>query len=859
MPLLWIASFGHLLKHPAQLFFALLSLAVGVASIVAVDISIGSSQRAFELSMEAANGAATHQIFGATDGIDEQLYVRLRRAGMSGVAEPPAFAPVVEGYVSVGGRDLRLLGIDPVASAELNAGLGSRDGARPVALPPDAIRMRAAGLGKWFILPGSVVMAAETARQMGIHVGDSFVVNVEGTKFRATLIAELSDQNSGFESLLLTDISQAQEWLGMRGLLSRIEVRVPSGAGEADTLKRLHAQLPPEARIETAGTRTRDSLDMTAAFSTNLQAMSLLALLVSAFLIYGAMSFTVVQRRRVFGLLRALGATRAEVLAIVLVEAAILGIVGAGLGALAGVLIGRELLSLVSRTINDLYFVVVVNEIAVPPMTIIKALLAGAGASILAAILPALEVIRSMPQLGLRRSALEERASVLARRLAIASAGLAAVAWLITSVSTRSLQAGFVSLFLLLLSAAAFTPAALKWLATRVASVAGTVSPIARLAFGDVAASLSRTGVAIAALGIAVTAMVGVAIMLQSFRESLQDWLGRTLRADIYVTAPGFRAERPPRPLDPGVVAKLLATQGIADYSMSRNILVSSSWGHIGLVAFRIASGGYSSVPLLAGESGPSVWRAFDRGAVIISEPLAWRSQLRAGDELALESAQGWRKFPIAGVYREYGNDRGTVLINLAVYRQLWHDDAVTSLSLFLKPGTRATDVITQLRAAAGGRQPLLLTSNADIRALSTSLFDRTFAITAVLDWLAAAVASIGLFNSLLVWQLERNRELALMRAVGVTRLGVTALMEAQTGFMGLAAVLAAAPVGVMSGVMLVKVINRRAFGWQIALHLHSSQFMNALVLALVAALVAGLYPAWRAAHAPIATRIREE
>jgi putative ABC transport system permease protein len=197
--------------------------------------------------------------------------------------------------------------------------------------------------------------------------------------------------------------------------------------------------------------------------------------------------------------------------------------------------------------------------------------------------------------------------------------------------------------------------------------------------------------------------------------------------------------------------------------------------------------------------------------------------------------------------------------MDLETYRRLWHDQAVTGLSLFLQPGVRAADMLATLRATARGRQALLLGSNADLRALSMSIFDRTFVITRVLNWLAAAVAAIGLVSSLLAWELERSRELAIVRSLGLTPGGAAVLIEAQTGFMGLAAMLAAVPAGILTALVLVDVINRRAFGWRMDLHLNAAQFTSALLLSLTAALAAGLYPAWRTAKAPIAAQIREE
>src|SRR5205085_1531944 len=295
-----------------------------------------------------------------------------------------------------------------------------------------------------------------------------FDVTVGGVRQRATLIGRIADAGPGLDAALLTDIAQAQEWLGAVGRLSRIEVRVAGGAPGA-ALAWLRAHLPADLELHATRAQARETFAMTDAFTTNLKAMSLLALLVGTFLIYGAVSFAVLQRRATIAVLRALGATRGEVLAVVLGEAAVLGVVGALCGVLLGVALGRGLVGLVSQTINDLYFVVTVNEVTVPVSGVVAALCAGPATALAAALLPAL---------------------------------------------------------------------------------GGRMSPVTRLACGDIAASLSRTGVASAALGMALTAMIGVAIMVESFRESLREWLIHTLRADVYVSAPG-PAEASERRLDP--------------------------------------------------------------------------------------------------------------------------------------------------------------------------------------------------------------------------------------------------------------------------------------------------------------------
>jgi putative ABC transport system permease protein len=873
MRTLWASSARHGLRHPAQLALAIGGLALGVATVVAVDLATASARRAFALSLDAVQGSATHELGGGPAGIDERYYAALRRRG-----GPIEAAPLVEGYAVVGGRTLQIIGLDPFADPGFRRGQGlAASAARTQAVArsePPASEGQAAGQGpaarseppasevsdlsRWLLEPGAFALAPRTAAELGLEPGALTQIAIAGRSHPARLVALLGSSGSGADALLVTDIAHAQEWLGLRGRLSRVHLRVPEGEAGERALAALRAELVPGLWLSEAQRRTRTSLDMTAAFTTNLEAMSLLSLWVAVFLIYGAISFAVLQRRRTLGILRGLGATRAEIFRLVLAEAAIAGLAGTALGVAAGVAIGRELIALVTRTINDLYFVVAVNEIALEPAAIAKAVLAGLGVALAAAAIPAAEVARSAPQLGLRRSVLESRAQRVAHWLVPASAGLALGAGALVLLSRRSLAAGLVALFMLLFAVALLSPAALRTLARSAGVLLASASPIARLALSDVARSLSRTGVAVAALGMAIAAVISVGVMVDSFRESLRDWLEVTLRADIYVSAPGPGFGRPERQLEPELVAAILSDPEIAEHSAARRVQVDSPRGPVIVDAFELGPEGRAGFELTRGDP-QAAWEAVARGSALVSEPLAWRLELEPGDALELSTGDGPHAFPIAGVYREYGNDRGTALLDRAHYARLFRDPAITSLALHLRPAADPEAAIARIRAASRGRQQILARANAGIRELSFAIFERTFTITRVLYWLAAGVAALGLLGALLAWELERTRELALLRALGLTPIGVGAMLGLQTAFMGLAAWLAATPAGLLAAALLVHVVNRRAFGWRIDLHVAPGQIAAGLELALVAALAAGVIPAWRAARAPLAQAVREE
>jgi putative ABC transport system permease protein len=290
---------------------------------------------------------------------------------------------------------------------------------------------------------------------------------------------------------------------------------------------------------------------------------------------------------------------------------------------------------------------------------------------------------------------------------------------------------------------------------------------------------------------------------------------------------------------------------------------VETAAGPTTLVAARMEGGrGRSSLRFVDG-GGADGWQAWDAGAIFISEPLSYRTGLRAGDSLRLTTDRGPRDFAIAGVYYDYTSDRGVIRMADATYRALWDDTAVSSLALYAADGQDVDGLIARLRAIVaqtpGGAPALAIGSNAGLRAGTLAIFDRTFAITSVLQLLATVVAFIGILSALMALQLERGRELGMLRATGLTPGQLWGVVLGQTGLMGLAAGLLAAPLGLGLAVVLVYVINKRSFGWTLELSLSPAVFGQAMLVALLAALLAGVYPAYVMSRTSPALALREE
>jgi putative ABC transport system permease protein len=850
---LWRVVLRSIRRRPFQSALFIAGVALGVAMIVAIDLANGSALRAFGLFTESIAGRTTHQITGGPSGLPEDLYRRVRvDLGIR------LSAPVVSAYVQaleLNEQPLRVFGVDPFAEAPFRGYL--------------QLGSSSTGLNDISSLltePNRVLMAEGLAELYNLKPGDSITLRYGPTRHTVVIAGllrpsdEVTDQ--GLQDLLITDISTAQELLGMVGKLTNIDLIVPEGAAGDAELARIEAILPRGAAIEAAASRSSAIAQMTGAFNLSLTALSLLALVVGMFLIYNTVTFSVVQRRPILGILRSLGVTRQQVFAMILWEAALLSVIGALIGLVLGVIMGRAAVALVTRTVTSLYFTVTVRSVAVPVFSLVKGGVIGVGAALLAALLPAYEATTTPPTGTLRRSTIESRIRRLIPALTVG--GVVLVALSFAALSLTNLVISFAGLFGIVVGFSLFTPLVALALMTLVRPLTGTLfGVLGRSAPRSIIRSLSRTSVAVAALMVAVSVIVGVSAMVGSFRNNVQDWLANTIQADILIGPPSISANRQEVPVDPSVAEEVRRTPGIVEVDTARNVEVMRP-GDALPVYLAVISGdvsrGHRPFKWAIGDFN-TVWQAMADGAVIVSESFARHRAIAIGpgQTLTLRTDRGDRTFPVAGVIIDYGSDQGTVLMRDTVYHALYDDRMISTVAAFVQPGADLSAIISDLRQKFAGRQELQIRSNRELRSGVLVVFDQTFTITTALNLLATVVAFIGILSALMALQLERTRELGTMRANGLTQGQLFRLTLLETGLMGFTAGLMSLPVGTVLAWVLVYIINVRSFGWSLQLQLRPEFYTQAFAVALVAALLAGIYPALRMGRIQPAQALRAE
>jgi putative ABC transport system permease protein len=819
-----------------------LSVALGVAVVVSVDLANQSATRAFRLSTEAVVGRATHQIVGGTNGLDQAVYTRLRVDRGYRLS-----APIVEGFaraVELGNQTQHILGIDVFAEPPFRTYFTS------------ATQVPLESLATFLTQPGAVLVSADTAARFGLRTGDKIALLLGTQKHTASIVGLLRAPNDvstrALEGLIITDIATAQELLGMQGRLSRIDLIATPEQAQA-----IAAQLPGDLRLVPASEQANTVTQLTAAFQLNLTAFSLLALLVGMFLIYNTTLFSVVQRRRVLGILRCLGVTGQEIFALVLIDSTAAAAIGTIIGLGLGILLGRITVGLVTQTINDLYFSVTVKSVDIDSLSLVKGLALGIGAAMVAAALPAAEAAGVPAVTVLQRSDLEARVRrwlpMLTRISLVMMTAGALLLWLIDNIAIS-----FAGILIGLLGVTLAVPVLTIGSMRVAAAILGRIGLLGRMAARTVTQALSRTSVAIAALMVAVSVVIGVTVMIASFRTTVENWLDETLTADLYVTSPMVSANRSTT-MDPALAQRIQAIPGVGAIELIRNVDVRSP--QLGNVRVNAVTSARRRDPRLYRSTigNPSdIWQAIENGAVIVSEPFANRHHLQQGGYLTLDSDRGPQTFHVVGVYYEYSSDQGLVLMSLSVYRQFWNDPKISGVSVYIAPTFDANSVEDAVRAAMGGTD-VIVQSHRALRDAALVVFDRTFAITTTLRFISIIVAFIGVLGALMALQLERTRELGTLRAAGMTVSQLWRLTLLESGLMGTTAGVLSIPTGLVLAAILIYIINLRSFGWTIFFTSVPLTYLEALAVSILAALLAAVYPMLRLGRLQVTEALREE
>jgi putative ABC transport system permease protein len=812
------------------LLLSVLGVALGVGSVLSIRILDQGALGAFEGTVRAVSGDAALTVVGTGPSFPEDLYPAI-------LAEPgvAAAVPSTRTQAAVEGGPplfLEVIGVDLLA---------------PVRLPLQADRAAAAAaLGS----PGWIALTPELAAERGWKVGDAVPVSAGGR--RCTLrIGALVDFRRfsplASKRLGVMDIAEAQAALGPAGRLHQVDLFLAPGASAPDVALRLESRLGPAVRVTTPEQRVAEASGLLAAFRMNLTALSLISLFVGGFLVYGSTQAALVRRREELGILRSLGATRGQVLSLLLGEAVLLGAAGTALGIPLGWLGARLELRSVSATVQNVYLLEGIDRVALTPALLGLAVALGVAGALLGAFLPALDLARRDPRALLASLTLEERASRSAGPLfaaALAAPALAALAYV--ALGPGRPWSGFLVALGILVS----LPLAAPLLILRL----GRAGRPRGFSFGWGARTLSlhlqSSAVAVGALAVAVAMLTGITVMVTSFRGTVIEWLDGTLHADLYVSTPTWSRARGEATLSPTVLEQLGREPAVVRTDRLRQTFVRIGGRRVPVVGVDAALPlGASRVSVIGGDAVAAFRRVLD-GDALVSEPLARRERLETGRSLRLQGASGPVELRTAAVYREYGSESGTVLVDLQTFARLFGDGPPSNAALYLAAGADPDVVGDRLRAALPG-EAVVIRTNRSLRNEVISIFEQTFAVTRLLEAMGLVVAVAGVVLTLLTAARERRAEVALYRALGATRLQAFRVFAGKGLAIAGLGVGLGLPGGAALAWVLVRLVNRDFFGWTLQLEWPVGVLALQAATILAAGLAASIYPAVRASDAP--------
>jgi len=832
--LLNLSAWRYARQHPWQSWLSFLGIVLGVMMVVAIDLASSSADRAFALAVESVNGSITHQIIGGDDGVPESTYTGLRTE--LGLRQS---APSITGTISINDKEFTLLGQDSISELSLQR---QRAGFTSSALLFNPALLRATETNP-------VLMSQSAAALAGFAAGDLLRATTGANRVGvtpSTLTIELattipSSDPIATEGILYTDIAVAQNILQKAGFIDSIDLIL-----DKQQVETVEAWLPVGLSLVDVDIRNDTLNQMTSAFHVNLLAMSLLSLLVAALLIYNTVTLSVLRREKTLGIFRAQGVSRTQIFKLILSEAAIYGTLASALGVLLGYWLGIALLDLVTAAIPDLNYRLNVTSFLVEPAALLLGFLLGLGITLASAAVPAWRATLAQPITLQQRAAHNYEWRHYLPVLSYAGLAMLILGFVLLQSNSDGLISGFIALTLIIFGFCFVVPVVMSCtLKILLRLFSNSLKLPARMALRNIHNGLNRTGMAVAALTVAISVTIGVGIMVDSFRNTVVIWLDQSFAGDIEITGANLTTD---------LQIKIGNIPGISDVSATINTSVESS---IGQVRLNVSDYDADQRYYLKQINTDDLARFNNGEGILLSEPLAWLYEIDIGENISIYTDVGAKDFRVLGIFYDYTPSQGMIAMHQSLYQESW--DKLTPSRLTLFSDNSNPEFFTDVEQTLADYEQVTAFPNQQIRDITLNIFDRTFAITGVLRVLAMVIAFIGVLSALMALLLERGKEFATLRATGMTPTQIVKLILGQTALMGIFAGLLSIPLGLIMSDVLIDVINKRSFGWSMQHFFPLSVLGDALVLALVAALLAGLYPAFKSARISPALALREE
>ena len=831
----WLLA-GEWRIHPVRAAVAMGAIALGVALGFAIHLINAAAFNEFTAAVKSVSGLSDLQVRGPQATLDEALFPRL--AEHTGVA---LASPVLELDATLPDRAgvLKILGIDAF---------------RAGAIAPDLLGVPSEDRGYDTLMDDAIFLSPAAMEWLKLRAGDRLTLRAGARNVTLRVAGGLVRARPG-QRIAVMDIAAAQWRFDRLGRISRIELKLEPGIDR----EAFRAQLRQEFGDALLATETEDqearSNNMSRAYRVNLNVLALVALFTGAFLVFSTQALSVIRRRQQFALLRVMGSTRGQLLAQVLVEGALLGVAGSLLGLLLGYGMAAAALRAFGGDLGGGYFPGVRPSVQFQPLAALVFFLAGSGISVLGSASPAWEAARARPAPALKAGSEDVALSRLARPWpALLCLGLGALLTRLPPVGGLPIF-GYLAVALLLIGGIALMPrcAALLFGATSGLGrgVVGTLA-LARLANAPNQASIALGGVLSS-----FALMVAMAIMVSSFRVSVDDWLRHLLPADLYLRS---ASAGDAGALGPDAQRRIGAVPGVlrADFQRVTQLTLDPAQPSVALIARPIDAADPGRMLPLTGDTVDATRLPAGSRPVWVSEAMVDLYGYRRGATVMLPLGAGRQPFVVAGVWRDYARQSGAIQMRLADYQALSGDTGVNDAALWLRPGTTPAQAAAGLRALPFGPS-LELSEPGEIRALSLKIFDRSFAVTDLLEAVAIIIGLFGIAATFSAQTMARAREFGMLRHVGVTRRQVLAMLAAEGGLLTAAGIAVGFLLGWCISLILVFIVNPQSFHWTMELHMPWGTLAAVAAALLASAALTALLAGRQAVSGDAVRAVRED
>ncbi len=846
----------HLLQNKLRNGLTIIGITLGVAILLAIQLANHTALEKFKQSVELVSGKANLEVVPtAAPTMKESIAVNIQWLwSEQDHSEQGQWVPIIEQTALPGNGErllIHVLGVDMLSDFQFRP-FEFLSGSEPT--DPLSIFNQ-----------NRIYISQPLAKHLKITVNEKTTLLIDDTVKEVTVAGilkstGLSQAYSG--NLILMDIGNAQSVYGLEGKINRLDLSVPKD--KLETIQaRLADQLPSSITVQQPKQRGQQIEKMLKAFQLNLMALSFIALLVAMFLIYNTMSISVLRRRHDIGTLRALGVFKRQILALFGLEVLFHGVLGSLLGLGLGIFLAHKAVSGISSTVEILYTGMPVTGIELNTALLWQAFIVGVGLTLVAAIPPVLEAISVQPAEVTRRGSTDTQIATMARWLPLGSLLLWGIAfWAAQQPPVEGFPVfGHLASLFTVLGVALLMPKLLQ-------IILSLLKPLLSLCFkaeGTIAVAslrgaLGRTSVAVASLMVAIAMTISLAVMIGSFRETVQLWVHQTIQADLWIE-PLWRTVSSNRRLSPDLAEKIKQVSGVelVDQFYEFPVVYNGQPANLATGNFKVLQK-RGNLKFLSGEPTQTVIeRTLNNNGMLVTEAFAYKHQLKEKDKITLNTPAGEKTFSIEGIYYDYASEHGYMIIDRTLYQQYYNDNSVTGIAVFLEEGIDATAKQQEIMQLTHHTGLINIVTRQGLREEVMRIFEETFSITYALHIISITVAILGIMNALFAMVLESKREFGILKYIGASAKQIQKIVLVEAGLLGLLGNITGVLVGLLLSVLLIYVINKQSFGWTILFTIPWDFIGQTIALIMFAALISGILPARFASKTLAPNVLREE